>query len=198
MAHDLDMVYTSTMLRASTCSSLAALLLLLGCEDPPLPTPAGAFFVDFRDTGSSCSLLTHETGVGVIGNSGTPEMIADGAADTTVTCSVLSVGGGFDVNAKIDEKPFLQVKVSGISSSNDSEANAIEGQLSYASVDTGGELYSANNCLFWFNSEDQGAVGGQAWMTFKCAGVESEGKVCEIFQGFVSVENCDGAVTEEE
>ncbi len=186
-------------LTRSLCAlGLSLCFIAAACEEAPLPTPAGAVFVDLRDNPSAdCNLNTHDVRIGTVGNSG-EVTLEKASTEVEVTCSVVAAGGGFDINATVDEAPFVEITVKGFSKDNNSEDAAAEGTLSYASSDTGGDIFSSNACKFWLNSEDQKVAAGAVWLTFACPAVTSEGNACEIAKSYLAVENCTGAVTEEE
>jgi hypothetical protein len=179
--------------RVTACA--LASVFVLACEEPPLPIPAGAVYLELRDTGADCNLVTHEARVGVVGNSGTPGLISSGTEGTEVICEVTGEGS-FDVKATIDEGPFVQITLKGLSSSATEDA-PVQGTLSYASSDTGGDTYSSSACSFWLGSEDQTVAPGKVWLSFSCAAVASEGNTCEIFEGYLAVENCTGTIVED-
>jgi hypothetical protein len=181
------------MHRVTACA--LASVALLACEEAPLPIPAGGFYLELRDSGADCNLITHESRVGLVGNSGTPELISSGTEGTTVTCSVEG-DGSFNVEAKIDEAPFVQITVNGLSSSA-TEEEPVVGAFSYASTDTGGDTFSSSTCSFWFGSEDQTIAPGKVWLRFSCDSVTSEGNSCSISEGYLAVENCIGTVVED-
>lgn len=191
-------MHRSLLARLGSVGFSALAAFAIGCEEPPLPTPAGAVFVDLRDSGADCNLLTHQAEVGLIGNSGTPELVSTGSDDASVSCSVVAAGGGFNVTAKIDQAPFVEITVNGLSKDNNAIDKAVEGVVSYASVDTGGDIFSSNACLFWLNSDDQEVSAGAVWLTFACPTISSEGNVCELAESHLAVENCTGAAAEEE
>jgi hypothetical protein len=178
---------------------LAALTALsAGCSDPPLPIPAGAFSVQFTDTGASCNIASHTVAVGEVGASGDTTLISDGT-DADVSCSVTPATGGFSVSAKISSRgSFLQVSIAKISNEND-ESNAAEGRAVFASSNTAGNNYAPTDvpCTFWFSSADQNVASGAIWASFACPSLTSKDSTCSIQQGFFQVTNCDGAVAEE-
>jgi hypothetical protein len=181
------------MHRVAACA--LASVALLACEEPPLPVPAGAFYLELRDSGADCNLVTHEARVGVIGNSGSPELVTSGIDGTDVTCSVTGEGS-FEVKATVDAAPFVQITVNGFSKSATEDA-PVQGTLSYASSDTGGDTYSSSSCNFWLGSDDQTVAAGKVWLSFQCDAVGSEGNTCEIFEGYLAVENCTGTIVED-
>jgi hypothetical protein len=69
--------------------------------------------------------------------------------------------------------------------------------VSYASSETGGDTFSSSSCSFWLGSDDQTVAPGKAWLSFSCDEVGSEGNVCQIFEGYLAVENCTGTVVED-
>lgn len=187
------------MHRFTLCAlGLSLCFVATACEEAPLPTPAGAVFIDIRDNPSAdCNLNTHDGSVGTVGNSG-EVTLEKASADVEVTCSVVAAGGGFDINATVDEAPYVEISVKGLSKANDSEDAGAEGSLSYASSDTGGDVFTSTTCKFWLNSEDQEVSAGAVWLTFACPAVTSEGNACEVAKSYLAVENCTGAVAEEE
>ena len=184
----------------AVCAGGAGVILAVGCEDPPPPTPAGAFALTLQDSpAADCNLSTHDSSMGLVGKSGEPDLISDGAKGAVVTCSVKANAKKFDISADLENNgPILQITVNGISTSNDSAANAIEGFASYVSTDTGGDLYSSPACKFWIEPNDaQYAKAGEAWLSFSCDAVTNAAATCKIINGFVALKKCDGAVNED-
>jgi hypothetical protein len=174
-------------------------LVLVGCEDPPPPTPAGAFALQFLDSSGNCDPATHNAAMGVVGQEGDPDLVSSGANGAEVTCTVKPSGGGFQINADLTDGPNLQVSVPSISADNVDEASGADGSVSYVSSDTGGDVYSAGStCKFWVNPDSQYIRAGSAWVSFVCPEIGNEGSVCSIENGFLNVKNCDGAVEEDE
>lgn len=172
--------------------------LSAGCSDPPLPIPAGAFSVQFTDTGSACNIASHSVAVGEVGASGETSLVSDGT-DADVSCSVTPASGGFSVSAKISASgSFLQVSITKISNEN-SESAPAEGRAVFASSNTAGNNYAPTDvpCAFWFASADQNVASGAIWATFACPSLTSKDSTCSISQGFFQVTNCDGAAAEE-
>lgn len=173
-------------------------LFSLGCEDPPAPTPAGAFALQFLDSSGTCAPSTHNAAMGVVGQEGEPDLVSSGANGAEVTCSVASAAGGFKITATLNDGPNLQITVPSISADNADEASGADGSVSYVSSDTGGEVYTAGStCKFWVNPDSQYIRAGSAWVSFACDEIGNEGSVCSIDKGFLNIKNCDGAVEED-
>jgi hypothetical protein len=133
-------------------------LVLVGCEDAPPPTPAGAFALQLLDSGATCNLATHNAAMGVVGQAGDPDLISDGANGAVVECEVSATAGGFKLVARLADGPNLQVNVPSISAANNTdEASGAEGSVTYVSSDTGGDTYASAGtpCLFWVNPDSQ-------------------------------------------
>lgn len=189
----------SSLRGLSGALACAAGVVLVGCEDPPPPTPAGAFALTLQDSpAADCNLATHDAGMGLVGKSGDPDLISDGAAGALVTCSVKG-SSTFNIEADLENNgPILQVTVNGISASNDSAANGVDGFISYVSTDTGGDLYTSSACKFWIEPNNaQYAKAGEAWLSFTCDAVTNEANTCKLINGYVAIKKCDGAVNEE-
>lgn len=178
-----------------------AALLSAGCEDTPPPNPAGAFYIDFRDTGAECGLASHEAEMGVVGSSGDPELVANLDGGAEVSCTVEAASGGFRVSAELDDAPNLRVNVPVISSENTAD-NPADGSATYASTDTGGDVYASPTdtpCKFWIDAEDgQFVRAGEAWLSFECDAIDNEGFSCALSTSYLAVRNCAGATEEEE
>ena len=175
-------------------------LVLVGCEDPPLPTPAGAFAMTFSKSSPDCNLQTHNAGIGVVGQEGDPDLISDGAGSASIECEVSAAGGGFKIVTSMTDGGSLQVTVPSISADNVDEASGADGSVSYASSDTGGDFFASGStpCKFWVNPDSQFVKAGTAWVSFACDSVSNEGVTCGIDNGFLNVKNCGGAAEEEE
>lgn len=176
-------------------------LVLVGCEDPPPPTPAGAFALQLKDSGQTCNLATHNAGIGVVGQEGDPDLISDGAGSASIECDVSSTAGGFKLTTTMSDGAAIQVTVAVISpSENIDEASGADGSISYASSDTGGDYYASGStpCKFWVNPDSQSIKAGAAWVSFTCESVSNEGDSCAVDNGFLDVKNCSGASEEEE
>jgi hypothetical protein len=171
----------------------------IGCEDPPPPTQAGAFAVTLQDSGASCGLMTKTTLLGVVGGTGDPDLISNGADGVKVTCTVEAASGGFHVAANLDDKATVQINVPVLTADN-AEDSPAEGTVNFVSTDTGGQVYSSQvPCEFWTVPDDgQFVRAGEAWITFSCAEIENEGDICRLATSYVAVRNCTGAVTEED
>jgi hypothetical protein len=169
----------------------------IGCEDPPPPTPAGAFDVTLQDSGQSCGLATHSVALGVVGESGDPDLISNGADSVAVSCTVEAASGGFHVEANLKQTANVQINVPVISADNVADSPA-EGTMNYISAETGGQLYSSQTpCQFWIVPDAQFVRAGEAWLTFSCDEIENEGDVCKIAESHVAIRNCVGAVNED-
>lgn len=176
-------------------------LVLVGCEDPPPPTPAGAFALQLLDSGSTCNLATHNAGVGVVGQEGDPDLISDGAGSASIECEVSTASGGFRVTTSMSDGAAIQITIPSISAANNvDEASGADGSLSYVSSDTGGDTYASGDtpCKFWVNPDSQSIKAGSAWLSFTCDAISNEGDSCAVDKGFLSVKNCGGASEEEE
>ncbi len=173
---------------------------LWGCEDPPAPTPAGAFALQLGDSGVTCNLATHNAEMGVVGQTGEPDLISDGANGAQVECTVEPSGSAFRVNVALADTASLQVNIASISTSSTVDAPA-EGSVSYVSTDTGGDVFASPGttpCRFWVSPDDgQYLEAGSAWLSFECDAVDNEGDSCEIRNGFFTVKNCEGASNED-
>jgi hypothetical protein len=175
-------------------------LVLVGCEDPPPPTPAGAFAMTFSKSGPDCNLSTHNAGIGKVGQEGDPDLISDGAGSASIDCEVSATSGGFKIATSMSDGTSLQVTVPSISTDNVDEASGVDGSVSYASSETGGDFFASGStpCKFWVNPDSQYVKAGTAWVSFVCDSISNEGVVCGINNGFLNVKNCTGAVEEEE
>lgn len=178
----------------------AGAVALVGCDDPPLPVAAGAFAVDFRDTGVACDIGSFSTEMGVVESSGNPELVSNGQNNAKAECTIQG-SGTFNVNIVLDDAANLQVKIPEFSPDN-TEDNPADGTLGFASTETAGDVYSEPSdkpCKFWIEPDGgQFVRAGEAWFTFECEAVEGEGSVCGIATSYIAVRNCLGAVDEEE
>lgn len=178
----------------------AGVAALVGCDDPPLPVAAGAFALDFRDTGADCNIESHTAEMGVVESSGNPELVSNGQNNAQAECKVEGAGP-FNVSITLDDAANLQLKIPEFSADN-TEDNPADGSVSYASTITGGDVYSeptATPCKFWINPDDgQFVRAGEAWFSFECEALEGENSTCEVATSYVAVRNCLGAVDEEE
>ncbi len=129
-----------------------ASLAVVGCEDPPAPTPAGAFDVNLRDSGPDCPLKTHEAEMGVVGSSGEPTLVSNGQDGAEVTCTVEAAGGNFSIDATLDDVANVRLVVASIGDGNDGPTTGADGTLTYASTDTAGNVDAAPGTI------DQGQV----------------------------------------
>jgi hypothetical protein len=172
-------------------------LVLVGCEDPPPPTPAGAFALQFR-AGGSCGPETHNEGIGQVGRIGDPDLVSNGANDALVECTVEKAGAGFNVTARLKDVTNLTLSVKGLSAENADEATAATGSISYSSPDTSAEPYASADCKFWVDAQEQYVKAGAAWFSFICEEVTGDGDTCEVDNGFVALKNCLGTSEEEE
>ncbi|MBL8740583.1 MAG: hypothetical protein JNK04_05810 [Myxococcales bacterium] len=173
-------------------------LVLVGCEDPPPPTPAGAFALQFLDSTGDCDPQTHNSGLGTVGQEGDPDLVSDGANGATISCTVEAVSGGFRVEARLNSGTDLQITVPSISTDNADEASGATGSINYASTETAGETYQSSDCKFWVNPDSQYVKAGSAWLSFVCDSINGDGDTCSIDHGFVTVKNCGGTAEEEE
>lgn len=167
---------------------------VIACDDPPPPTQTGAFFVQFTDTGIDCNVANHQQTLGSVGETGKPELVADGSNDASVTCTVKSGGGGFVVSTELDGAAVLQIDIGKLSEEN-TAMNPALGQVKYASSETGGNPFSTpqgGECSFWIDTEKgQYIKAGEAWFSFDCATVIKGSESCSV-SGYVALKNCTG------
>ncbi len=179
-----------------------ASLAVVGCEDPPAPTPAGAFDVNLRDSGPDCPLKTHETEMGVVGSSGEPTLVSNGQDGAEVKCTVEAAGGNFSIDATLDDIANVRLVVASIGDGNNAQAAGADGTLTYASTDTAGNVYQSAGgapCKVWIDADaGQFVRAGEAWVTVACDSVVAGNNVCAISNSYVALRNCTGAVTEDE
>ncbi len=175
-------------------------LTAVACEDPPPPTQTGAFFVQFTDSGIDCNVANHQEVLGAVGDTGKPELVADGASNSGVVCTVKSAGGGFIISADLDAAATLQIDVPTLADTNTIDAPAT-GQIKYASSQTGGDVYSTPQdaqCTFWIETEKgQYIKPGEAWFAFDCDRVINGPEACSL-NGYVALKNCTGLPEPEE
>jgi hypothetical protein len=97
--------------------------------------------------------------MGVVGSSGDPELIPNLQGGAEVTCTVEAASGGFRVSAELADAPNLRITIPVLSTENTAD-NPADGSATYASTDTGGDVYASppeTPCKFWLDLED--------WMT---------------------------------
>jgi hypothetical protein len=177
---------------------------LAACEDPPVPTHQGGFFVQFTDSTASCLVMNHQRALGSVGETGKPELIADGASDASVVCTVKKAGSGFIVEADLESPSpttIVKIEIDSLSDTQATEADGALGQLQYASDQTTGNIYAApptNQCVFWVDTaQGQYLKPGEAWFSFHCLSVMQGMQDCEV-EGFVALKNCTGLPTEDD
>lgn len=174
---------------------------LAACDDPPPPTQQGGFFVQFTDSGVSCNIANHQQTLGTVGESGKPELIADGASDAGVVCTVKKAGSGFIVEADLEGSATVKLEVSDLSDAAATEPQGVLGQLQYVSPETGGNVYAAppaDQCVFWVDTQfGQYIKPGEAWFSFHCPTVAGGMEECEV-KGYVALKNCTGLPTEDD
>lgn len=168
----------------------------IACDDPVPPTPEGGFFVQFTDTGIDCNINNHQKELGTVGATGKPELVADGANNAEISCTVEKSGGGFRVVADLSgSATTLQIDIDNLAESQNAADNAATGQVKYASSDTGGNPFSTpqgQECTFWVDTEQgQYIEAGGAWFSFNCATVINGQESCGV-NGFVALKNCTG------
>jgi hypothetical protein len=172
--------------------------LVAACEDPPPPTQEGAFFVQFTDSGIDCNVANHQQKLGTVGATDKPELVADGASNTDVVCTVQQAGDNFIVTADLDSAATLQIDIDSISEAQNTQATGAVGQIKYASSETGGNPYSATDCVFWVDTEaGQYLTPGGAWISFDCGAVTSGMESCSV-SGYFALKNCTGVPTEDD
>lgn len=186
------------------CGLLVFAGAVAACEDPPVPTHQGGFFVQFTDSTPSCNIMNHQRMLGTVGQTGKPELISDGAGDATVVCTVKKAGSGFIVEADLETsspKTVLKLQLDSLSDTQATEADGALGQLQYASPETTANVYAAppsNQCVFWVDTaQGQYIKPGEAWFSFLCPSVMRGMEDCKV-QGFVALKNCTGLPTEED
>jgi hypothetical protein len=195
----------SLLSRTGAWTTIACGLGLVGlvaaCEDPPPPTPAGGYTVAFsQTTGGVCGIGSHQNKMGEVLGTGDPTLITSGTQDTTTTCTIEAVSGGFSVQASLDSGATVTVSIGAISDST-TEAAPATGSISYASSQTAGDVFQspqATPCEFWIDAEaGQYVRAGEAWITFRCAEVVNENDTCGISTSYFALRNCVGATDEE-
>jgi hypothetical protein len=183
------------------CGLLVFAGAVAACEDPPPPTQQGGFFVQFTDSTTSCLVMNHQETLGTVGESGKPELIADGASDAGVVCTVKKAGNGFIVDAELEGAATLSMEIDSLSDTQAKEDQGARGQLRFVSSVTGGDVYAApptNECIFWVDTEfGQYIKPGEAWFSFHCPTVMSGMQDCEV-EGYVALKNCTGLPTEDD
>ncbi|NUP06624.1 MAG: hypothetical protein HOW73_11270 [Polyangiaceae bacterium] len=176
-------------------------LVVVGCEETPPPNPEGGFTVNFRDTGADCSIASHDAAMGTVGPSGDPALTANGSGNADVSCTIQNASGGFSVSVQLTEVANVQVTIPSFSNENTVD-NKADGSMSYASTETGGDVYISPadpKCKFWVDTDaGQFVRAGEAWFTFECASIISEMSDCAMGTSYIAVRNCEGASEEEE
>ena len=176
--------------------------LSAGCDDPPPPNPAGAFLINFRDSGAECSLASHDAALGTVGASGDPELVPNGQDDSSVECRVEPSGSAFRVSLDLDAGAtgVVQVNVT-LSADNTPDAKAT-GTVIYASKDTAGNAYSspsATPCEFWVDPDaGQFVRAGEVWLSFSCSTLSASGQTCALAESYAAARNCLGASNEDD
>src|SRR5512139_2176168 len=157
--------------------------VVAACDDPPPPTQEGAFFVQFTDSGIDCNVANHQEKLGTVGATEKPELVADGASNAGVICTVKKAGDNFIIDAELDGAATVQVEVT-LSEAQNTQMNGALGQVKYASSQTGGNPYSTpqdNQCVFWVDTEaGQYLQPGGAWFSFDCPSVISGTEACSV------------------
>ncbi len=175
--------------------------LLVACEESPPPTPAGGYTVAFtQTTGGVCAIGSHQSKMGEVLADGEPTLITSGTQDTTTTCTITPVSGGFSVQASLEGDATLTINIGSISASQASDAPAT-GSVSYTSSQTAGDVFQspqATPCEFWLDTDaGQYVKEGEAWITFRCPQLVNESDQCGLSESFFALRNCTGATTEE-
>ena len=182
------------------CGGLILGQLGAACEDPPPPTPAGAYTIAFSQPGGTCSIGSHESKLGEVGASGDPTLVTSGDKNSTTDCTIETASGGFKVTARVAGSANLSISIPSISSQS-TQAEPADGTVSYASSQTAGDVFSSQGgtpCRFWVDTEaGQYVKAGEAWLTFECPEIDSEANVCKISTSYVAVRNCLGATNED-
>jgi hypothetical protein len=169
----------------------------VGCSDPVPAIPRGAYVVSLSDFPAiDCEIVGHNGEVGDVADSTKNKLYNDAEEGAQVSCEV-SGEGNFRVTGSIFlNGNYLEIVVPGIAAGTGTAAPAI-GSVAYASLETGGQAYSSDQCQFWFANEQQGVAAGKFWAGFKCDTVVSEMSTCKISQGYVIFENCGTGVEED-
>jgi len=147
-----------------------------------------------RDTGPDCPLATHEAELGTVAGTGTPDLVSNGENAAEITCTVQASGSAFTVSATLDEA--ANVRISTVLSADNTADAPADGSVTYASTNTGGNVYStaATPCKFWIDTDAKQFVrAGEAWFTFSCDDIENQGHVCGLDDSYVALRNCTGA-----
>jgi len=169
--------------------AVCALSMIAGCEDDPPPLARGGWTVTFVSGGADCSLSNHTANVGSV-SATEKDLKTNGTDDADIECQVGSSNIGGSAFRKANN---LDVEIGNITSSATS-ADPATGRAFFVSANTqdGFASPAETPCEFWFEEgTDQGIQPGEAWFSFRCAVMESEGRLCQIQQGFAAFENCE-------
>lgn len=168
-----------------------------GCSDPVPAIPRGAYVVSLVDFPTTdCEIVGHNGEVGDVADATKAKLYNDAEEGAQVSCEV-SGEGTFRVEGSIFlGGNLLEIVVPGIAPGTGPTAPA-SGSIGYASLETGGQAYSSEQCQFWFANEQQGVAAGKFWAGFSCEAVVSEMSSCKISQGWVIFENCGTGTVED-
>ncbi len=180
---------------------VVSVLGVMACDEPIPPTPAGAFNVQFTDNGIDCNINNHRQSLGAVQDTGKPELIANGASNAEVDCTVKKAGSGYTISADLSGSATVVVELSGLSDAAIDLATAVDGQIQYVSPETGGEPYSSPSdaqCKFWVDTaKGQYLKAGEAWFSFSCPKVQNGNQICGLNESYVALKNCEGVPVEE-
>jgi hypothetical protein len=183
--------------RASVLLAASA-SLAIGCSDAVPPAAEGAYSAAFVQSGSMCSIATHQDAVGAA-DAENYGLVKDGTPLTDVTCIVLDDGGSFYAEGFISDQDgarSLKFAVGGLTQGATEDDPAL-GSVAFRSKATLKTFSSpVNTCRFWFiPGSRQQVAAGRLWVTFECDVVESEGRQCRLGdatrKNTVALQNCD-------
>ncbi len=175
-------------------AAAASMVGSLGCSDPVPPTPRGAFYVGFVDSGVDCAIAGHNTQVGVVNDHERTEVLTDGVDGAAIECKVTG-SGAFAASGSISHGgDYLAIDIPSIKFPDATKDAPVTGSASFASFKTI-DTYSstASGCNFYFvnnGANGQGVGAGKIWASFECPAVQADMSVCKIQQGYVIFENC--------
>jgi hypothetical protein len=163
-----------------------------GCSDPVLPTPQGAWLVQFKDPGQDCSIAGHAANVGQVDAQTRTDVVIDGQNEATVSCTV-SGSSSFSVDATASQNgKALQIVIDSISPSATID-NPAKGRVGFTSPNTVKTYIGDKDhpCDFYFKNKSETVASGKIWVAFNCPEVIAEGQdTCQLNESYAIFENC--------
>jgi hypothetical protein len=165
----------------------------IGCSDPVLPTPQGAWAATFQSV-AGCQISSHNAKVGDIDGTNRGSVLVDGTDSATVSCTV-SGSTSFSVDASASRKgSALSIVIPSLSPKATID-DPSKGTVSYSSPQTVKAYYADQDhqCDFYFaEGTKQRVAAGQVWVSFRCPAIIGENKdTCGIMESYALFENCE-------